>query len=481
MRAGSIFGGKSQEGLSLLQKLTRTVTLFPPPPSGQSTCGQDRQFTLARVYCAAAPCLALRRIATALFLMLCTLGLASVNMLMGPPPFHRNPPLAPGRFGELCASLHREAESYCECFGEGAPPPLSPPRQGRAGRKPGPNADAGHREMEGAESPKDTGHDAEASGVTDAAGDADAADAADGSMVHGVEGVRRTGDDGGSKTRRKKNAFLRPRNFAHNSLAALTASTIGTAEVDATTDRAINHDDVVLHVQWQHRSRPTKVLEFAVLASQTLAELVDAVYATDRWCLSATVEDHLRALPEPVAGAYEGGGHRRARLPTYMFIEGAFYVDAREKENMEYASTELARFAAEVTPQGQPEYAVKKMEDTLLGDLSLRPGVTYLFSHCGDCEHALVFTQMLRPTARQRRVPRIKYPLQVWKTRVLQRRCQICDIHCACWATYGDPMSRTTPGFFCEKCFSSAHYSHETQEPLFDFKCFRYYHDELQG
>ena len=51
---------------------------------------------------------------------------------------------------------------------------------------------------------------------------------------------------------------------------------------------------------------------------------------------------------------------------------------------------------------------------------------------------------------------------------------------CAQWATYADPISRTTPGHFCEKCFSSAHYSAETKQVV-DFRCFRYFHDELQG
>mmetsp|Transcript_13526 Transcript_13526/g.19664 ORF Transcript_13526/g.19664 Transcript_13526/m.19664 type:complete len:89 (+) Transcript_13526:30-296(+) len=82
------------------------------------------------------------------------------------------------------------------------------------------------------------------------------------------------------------------------------------------------------------------------------------------------------------------------------------------------------------------------------------------------------------PTTKQRTE---KYPLQVWKTRVLQRKCSICEKCSAQWATYGDQMSRTTPGFFCKNCFSSAHYSSTTEAPLFDFRCFPYYHDELQG
>jgi hypothetical protein len=43
-------------------------------------------------------------------------------------------------------------------------------------------------------------------------------------------------------------------------------------------------------------------LEFALLASNTLTDLADAVYRTDRWCLSATNEDALLAEQAPGLG-----------------------------------------------------------------------------------------------------------------------------------------------------------------------------------
>ena len=58
-----------------------------------------------------------------------------------------------------------------------------------------------------------------------------------------------------------------------------------------------------------------------------------------------------------------------------------------------------------VTGQGQNTYSIKKMEDTFFGDLRMRPGVKYVFCHCGDCEHALVFTQMFRATISDCRIP----------------------------------------------------------------------------
>ena len=93
----------------------------------------------------------------------------------------------------------------------------------------------------------------------------------------------------------------------------------------------------------------------------------------------------------------------------FLTVEDTFYVDTRVKEDEEFAEKSLKTFAADATPPGQAAYAVKKMEDTYLGDLHVRPGVKYLFCHCGDCEHAMVFTQIFRATPRDRLIPRGGY------------------------------------------------------------------------
>ena len=100
-------------------------------------------------------------------------------------------------------------------------------------------------------------------------------------------------EDGGTKKRRK-NDMLNPRNFARNPFSSIPQMVSKRAQGalslqnDAMTlgeETLIGENEVVLHVQWQHRSRTTKVLQYAVLGSQTMAQLADAVYATDRWCL----------------------------------------------------------------------------------------------------------------------------------------------------------------------------------------------------
>ena len=88
--------------------------------------------------------------------------------------------------------------------------------------------------------------------------------------------------------------MLNPRNFARNPFSSIPQMVSKRAQGalslqnDAMTlgeEALIGENEVVLHVQWQHRSRTTKVLQYAVLGSQTMAQLADAVYATDRWCL----------------------------------------------------------------------------------------------------------------------------------------------------------------------------------------------------
>jgi len=88
---------------------------------------------------------------------------------------------------------------------------------------------------------------------------------------------------------------------------------------------------------------------------QTLADFADAVYATDRWCLSSTVED-ARTGEETQQQCNSGGdesqqsAHVCVRTPTYMFVENTFYVDTREPDNAAFADKALAEFARDVTP-----------------------------------------------------------------------------------------------------------------------------------
>ena len=380
-------------------------------------------------------------------------------------------PIHVGTFGELCANLACAAAAYAHDFGEERgrlslpPSPKSARKRAEAGADSGgARAAAVQRHQEWPDDGRGRAHsDAEErSGIEDTS-------SKDASAV-----VTGAGSDDREHRKRRLRGF-QPRNFARSSLPAFgplppapSMAARGQGQVFGTR---IAENEVLLRVQWQHRHRPTKVLEFNVLSSQTLSELVDAVYKTDRWCLSSTQEDAI--LKDP--------SRTWTRTPTYMFIDETFYIDGREEENAAFGREQLAAFALHVSPPGQAAYSVKKMEETFLRDLSVKPGVKYLFCHCGNCEHALIFTQISRATEQDRLLPREMFPLQVWKTRVLQRRCCICDKQLAQWATYGDPMSRTTPGFFCSDCFTSAHYSPKTGEILFEFKCYPYYHDELQG
>jgi hypothetical protein len=75
--------------------------------------------------------------------------------------------------------------------------------------------------------------------------------------------------------RDRRNPAFQPRNFARNPLSdpnfdalPVISTAGGPGPVDGTP---IADNEVVLHVQWQHRSRTAKVLEFLVLASQVLA------------------------------------------------------------------------------------------------------------------------------------------------------------------------------------------------------------------
>ncbi len=151
--------------------------------------------------------------------------------------------------------------------------------------------------------------------------------------------------------------------------------------------------EVVLLVSVYHHAKPLKSQEFLVLGSQPLTALRDKIY-----CLS----DHL----------FLSKTRQKKRSSGYFFIENTFYNDMRSDDAIDYGKAVIEWTA------GNPKYPLfnisrsfsftafrftapysaplvsANMEDTTFGDLSIRIGSPYLYTHQGNCQHIITFTDL---------------------------------------------------------------------------------------
>jgi snRNA-activating protein complex subunit 3 len=227
----------------------------------------------------------------------------------------------------------------------------------------------------------------------------------------------------------------------------------------------IRSDEVVLKVAIFHQEKSVKTQEFIVLASQKLSQLRDVLY-----CLS----DHV-----PNGRDIKSG---------YFFIENEFYIDRRDRNNIDY-SAEVIKFVNDPKNNKKgisgvhnslvqiPKEA-KIMEETSFNDLQLRLNYRYLYCHQGNCMHYLVFTEM-RLIHNGDNDNGLWYPIRTFQGKVNRKKCQICDLYSACWVTFRDKLTPEDPSFFCDTCFRQLHYTSDgylVQENR-DFSVFRYHHD----
>eukprot|EP00771_Trimastix_marina_P004157 gnl/Trimastix_PCT/898.p1 GENE.gnl/Trimastix_PCT/898~~gnl/Trimastix_PCT/898.p1 ORF type:complete len:351 (-),score=112.88 gnl/Trimastix_PCT/898:17-1069(-) len=220
-------------------------------------------------------------------------------------------------------------------------------------------------------------------------------------------------------------------------------------------DRPIQPGEVLLTVALYHASKPMKQQEFQVLGSQPLTALRDRLY-----CLS----DYLLDGQQCRSG--------------YFFIENVFYNDMRAPDSQDHSKLiidwvgENNRF----TQPGLGVFAQKKMEDTTFLDLTLRIGAPYLYCHQGNCEHAIVFTEIRLVNSGDMQNFNA-YPRHIFQAKIRRRKCKICDIFPARYVTYGDRMATEDPFFYCEHCYRPLHYDAAGRILYSDFEVFPYYHE----
>lgn len=97
-------------------------------------------------------------------------------------------------------------------------------------------------------------------------------------------------------------------------------------------------------------------------------------------------------------------------------------------------------------------FSTAKMEATRVGDLTLRVGATYVYTHQGDCEHALRCTDIRLATPHELETAS-SFPVTTYKLQRQQRKCAICEAAVAAKVVYNSRQAPETPCFFCQECF----------------------------
>jgi snRNA-activating protein complex subunit 3 len=204
----------------------------------------------------------------------------------------------------------------------------------------------------------------------------------------------------------------------------------------------LSEREVLLTVVLMQANRDVRMLEFDVLASQTLCDVVDMFD-----CPSSR---NALALPEC-----------RNQM---MYIEGTFYDDTRHAGALRYSEPLVAwlrqcgeSVAHNVDLVACHEARVADMQSATLLDLTLRLHAPYLYVHQGDCAHVFAFAA-LRLACESDPPRRSAYPRLVARKVPVERRCAICEIYPARFVTVADKWAPDDPCLFCEKCYQPLHY-----------------------
>ncbi|DAZ98672.1 TPA: hypothetical protein N0F65_008798 [Lagenidium giganteum] len=222
-------------------------------------------------------------------------------------------------------------------------------------------------------------------------------------------------------------------------------------------------EDAILWVDILHPSKdPAKTQSFLVLASQTLADVVDLV-----------------------ACAYDQRLHEHAKHSKLVFFDGRFYMDRRDGDNQIDYSQEIQDWIL-ARPSRKAKYGVHDrsqgsdigtLAETCWKDVAWKVDVPGVYIHQGECEH-LVRLRDARVVHEHDESDRSAFPLRLPNPLLrLLRNCFICSNYCAKFVCFGDRLSISDPMFYCERCYRTAHYDNAGQLIYADFQSFPFIQD----
>lgn len=243
----------------------------------------------------------------------------------------------------------------------------------------------------------------------------------------------------------------------------------------------IQYPEVILCVEVYHNKHSwKKTQEFLVLGSQTLTELRDKIR-----CLTDMVMQK--------ADAYDPSG--------YFLIEEIFCNDTRDPSAIDYSEPifdwlknskeeALAKWNSILAGVGKgrkvpldskpmsklPNFRSVDMQRTRFFDLGFRLGSGYMYCHQGDCKHVIVIRDMrlIHPDDVQNRAA---YPLLVYQSKMVLKKCSVCRIYKATKVTLDDKLAGENPCYFCDNCYYLLHYSAEGSLLYNSFEVYDYLQD----
>ncbi|CAL1530071.1 unnamed protein product [Lymnaea stagnalis] len=202
---------------------------------------------------------------------------------------------------------------------------------------------------------------------------------------------------------------------------------------------------------------------YLVLGSQHLTELRDKIKCSS----DCVIPGDYSSMPDVDPKLLQKAGD--IFKSSCLFIENTFYNDTRLPDNKDY-SKPIIKWAEEHLPGEVMSTA--NMQDTTFCHLKIRLGQNYLFLHQGNCEHAVVFTD-LRLFSADDNQDRRAYPL-LSITRTHQRAvCQSCCKLSAKWVVRESPLIPTDPTFLCRICFKTLMYTKDGRK-ISNFKAFHF-------
>lgn len=213
---------------------------------------------------------------------------------------------------------------------------------------------------------------------------------------------------------------------------------------------------------------PTKSMHLRLHADSPLTLLIDSVKCTAR----AGLDGALCESPSTALVVLNGviyADHRydstdyETHVAAYM-RQNVFHRHQRQAATQPHQQQHqhpqhLSRSAC---PGSVPAVPIVQLgqANVTIADLTVRLGQPYLFLHNGDCEHALVFTDVFHDV----QAPELEdAPLvQVtWSRGMRVIPCDVCKVRMAVKYALDDNLADESPFHYCTECFEMAHYSRD--------------------
>lgn len=210
--------------------------------------------------------------------------------------------------------------------------------------------------------------------------------------------------------------------------------------------------ELVISLSFYNKKKKRKDFEYVVLGSNRLTRLKDVLLCPNNFlplnnCSHLSLEEAKKTVK------------RRTDQPSgYFFINDTFYNDMRRPGSIDY-SVPIRSWAKKKNLKSCARldtFKTADMHNTRFVDLKLRLGFPYLFCHCGECEHLIIFNQirMLHSTDPQYAED---YPRLVYSCKRQTKECVVCKRSKAVWITANDPLALEDPCLFCDSCYIMLH------------------------